>query len=360
MMQVMIAGGGTGGHLFPGIAVAQELRRRHPDARILFVGTERGIEIRAVPDAGFELALLPVQGLRNKSLRATAGGLVRLPQAMHRALALVRQFRPDVAVSVGGYAAGPAMLAARLLGVPCVVMEQNAVAGYTTRALATIAHCVIAAMPCPDLPPGKTLLLGNPVRADLLPVRDEAYAPQSPLRLLVLGGSQGAHALNQVMQQMAPLLAALPRPPHIVHQTGSSDCDTVAQSYKDARYPQASAHAFIRDMAHAYAQCDLLLCRAGATTLAEVTVCGRPSILVPFPQAAGDHQTANAKTLETAGAAVHVPQADLDARMLCQLIAELAQDIPRLQQMAAAAHKLGKPQALAHITNTLEQQIHHV
>ncbi len=359
-MHVMIAGGGTGGHLFPGIAVAQELRRRHPDARILFVGTERGIEVRAVPDAGFELALLPVRGLRNKSWRATLEGVACLPQALQQAVALVRRFCPDVAVSVGGYAAGPAMLAARALGVPCVVMEQNAVAGYTTRVLASFAHCVIAAMPCPDLPAGKTLVLGNPVRADLLPVRDQFYAPQSPLRLLVLGGSQGAHALNDVMQQMAPMLAALPCPPHIVHQTGNSDCDSVAQSYCDARYPHATAHAFIRDMAHAYAHCDLMLCRAGATTLAEVTVCGLPSILVPFPRAAGDHQTANAKTLEMAGAAVHLPQSGLEARSLCQLIAELAQDVPRLQAMAASARRLGKPQALAHITNTLEQQSHHV
>ena len=359
-MNIMIAGGGTGGHLFPGIAVAQELRRRHPTARILFVGTARGIETRAVPDAGFELALLPVSGLRNKSWQSALQGVARLPLAMGQAMALVHRFRPDIAVSVGGYAAGPAVLAARSMGVPCVVMEQNAVAGYTTRALAAIANQVIAAMPCAGLPPHKTRVLGNPVRADLLPVRQAPYAPQTPLRLLVLGGSQGARALNTVMQAAAPLLLATREPPHIIHQTGAADCESVAQTYRDLGYTHAAANAFIRDMATAYSECDLLLCRAGATTLAEVTVCGRPSILVPFPAAAGDHQTANARILADAGAAVHIPQSAFNAAGLRDILVALAADTPRLQHMATRAHALGKPRALADITDALEQQIHHV
>jgi UDP-N-acetylglucosamine--N-acetylmuramyl-(pentapeptide) pyrophosphoryl-undecaprenol N-acetylglucosamine transferase len=355
-MQVLIAGGGTGGHLFPGVAVAQELRRRHPDARIVFVGTARGIEARAVPKAGFELELLPVSGLRRAGFKGLVLGLARLPLALLGAIKLVRRLRPDVAVSVGGYAAGPAVLAARLCGVPCVVMEQNAVAGVTNRILGKLARKVIAALPSRDFPADKTAVLGNPVRADLLPVREHAYAPATPLRLLVLGGSQGARALNETMMALAPKLVESGLPLSIVHQTGTADAARVQAAYEAANVRGAIATAFIDDMAAAYRDADLLLCRAGASTLAELTVCGRPAILVPFPFAADDHQSANARTLAASGAALHIPQDTLTADGLLALLRELAGDPARLSKMAACSRAEGKPDAVRAIADTLEQE----
>lgn len=359
-MDVLIAGGGTGGHLFPGIAVAQELRRRDAMGRILFVGTARGIETRAVPKAGFELALLPVSALRGRGFVGVITGLLRLPLAMLGALKLVRRFRPQIAVSVGGYAAGPAVLAARLLGIPCVVMEQNAVAGLTNRILGRVAQHVVAALPTQNFPPGKVHVLGNPVRADLLPVRDLPYAPASPPRLLIVGGSQGARALNDAMIAVAPRLKAAGLALSIVHQTGQTDAARVNAAYQEHGLPNARAVPFIDDMASAFRDADLLLCRAGAGTISELTVCGRPAILVPFPAAADDHQSANARVLAAQGAALHVPQAELTADRLFELLQTLSQDRARLVDMAARSHHAGKPEALSRIVNLLEQEAAHV
>jgi UDP-N-acetylglucosamine--N-acetylmuramyl-(pentapeptide) pyrophosphoryl-undecaprenol N-acetylglucosamine transferase len=362
-MNILIAGGGTGGHLFPGIALAQELRRRHPTARIVFVGTARGIEVRAVPKAGFELKLIAVSGLRNMQLQRLLKGLVKLPWSLVQALRIVQSLKPQVAVSVGGYAAGPAMVAARLLGVRCIVMEQNAIAGITTRLLAQLATRVIAAMPCPQLPPDKTAVLGNPVRQDLLPIRAAPYSPRVPLRLLVLGGSQGARVLNDAMLQLLPLLQAAPTSQqpllrlHIVHQTGLADAARVAAAYAQSGLPNAGAVAFIDDMATAYAQADLLLCRAGATTLAEVTVCGRPSLLVPFAAAAGDHQSHNAAVLVRKRAAQLLPQETLTGAGLYKILSQLSQSPSKLASMAQAAHALGRPQAVQDIADVVLREV---
>ena len=356
-MTIVIAGGGTGGHLFPGIAVAQEIRRRHPQARIVFIGTLRGIEARAVPQAGFEVKFISVSGLRNVSVRKLGRGLGLLPWSLVQSLLLLRRLRPQVAISVGGYAAGPAVLAARMLRIGVVVMEQNAVAGWTTRALCHLASQVVAAMPCEGLPKDKTLILGNPVRRALLAVRAVPYEPHAPLHLLVLGGSQGAHALNGAMMQAAPLLAQSGMRLRITHQTGSKDAAQVRASYAQAGLQDCSVTPFIDDMAQAYQACDLLLCRAGATTLAEVTVCGRPSILVPFAAAAGDHQTLNARVLEQAQAAVCVAQSQLTGARVVALLGELGADPPRLRQMAAAAHGLGRPNAVQDIADVVLREV---
>lgn len=353
-MDVLIAGGGTGGHLFPGIALAQELRRRDPAARVLFVGTARGIERTAVPKAGFDLELLPVSGLRGKGALGKVLGLLRLPLALVQALRLVRRFRPQVAVSVGGYAAGPAVLAARMLGVPCVVMEQNAVPGFTNRVLGRLAARVIAALPTQGFAKSKLRVLGNPVRRDLLAVRDEPYAPRQPLRVLAFGGSQGARALNECLMAAAPELAKLETPIALVHQTGEADLARVRAAYETAHFA-ARVQPFIDDMAAAYRDADLVLCRSGATTLAELAVCGRPSVLVPFPFAVDDHQTANAKTVAAAGAGLHMPQSELTAERLVELLAGFAREPARLITMAARSHELGRPDAVAQIADSLEE-----
>lgn len=354
-MDVLIAGGGTGGHLFPGIALAQELRQRDPGGRIVFVGSERGIEVRAVPKAGFELVLLPVSGLRRVGPGGLIAGLLRLPLAIWAAFRLVQRLRPDVAVSVGGYAAGPAVLASRLLGVRCAVMEQNAIPGFTNRVLGRVVHRVFAALPVEGIAARKVEVLGNPVRADLLPVRDIAYQPQSPLRLLVFGGSQGARALNETMLAMLPGLARGNVPIRITHQTGHADHERVAAAYRGAGLDDATITAFIDDMAGAYREADLVVSRSGATTIAELTVCGRPAILVPFPFAVDDHQTKNARTLEAAGGAICVPQTELDAEGLLALLGELAADHQRLARMAAAARRAGHPRAASDIAEALQR-----
>ncbi len=350
-MDVLIAGGGTGGHLFPGIALAQELKRRDPSARILFVGTARGIETRAVPKAGFELALLPVSGLKRTGLAGLFMGLARLPVALVKAMGVVRRFKPQVAVSVGGYAAGPAVLAARMMGVPCVVMEQNAIPGLTNKLLAGVASRVIASLPTTTLAGDKVKVLGNPVRADLLPVRESVYQPQSPRRLFVFGGSQGARAINEAMMQLAPRFKELNL--KVRHQTGEADQQRVRDAYLAAGVTDSTVSAFIDDMASAYRDADLVVCRAGATSIAELTVVGRPSILIPFPGATDDHQTANAKALEQTGACIHVAQSPTLADELGKLLAELDDD--RLNAMAKAAHEVGRPHAASAIADALEE-----
>jgi UDP-N-acetylglucosamine--N-acetylmuramyl-(pentapeptide) pyrophosphoryl-undecaprenol N-acetylglucosamine transferase len=356
---IMVAGGGTGGHLFPGIAVAEELRRRHPGARIVFVGTARGIEVRAVPRYGFALELLPVRALRGGGLWGLVRGLGQLPWSIVRAFALVRRLRPDIAIGVGGYAAGPAMLAARLAGVRCIILEQNAVAGVTNRMLGRLAHRVVAALPSRSFAPSKVRVLGNPVRTDLLPVREAPYVPpagERPLRLLVVGGSQGARALNATMLQLVPLLQQAPFKLAIVHQTGSADAQRLAAAYAAAGLADAVATPFIDRMADAYARADLVLCRAGASTLAELTVCGRPSILVPYPHAADDHQTANAQVLVDSQAATLLPESELTAETLLARLAAFAADPAALAQAAAQARALGRPEATDAIAQLIETE----
>jgi len=359
-MDVLIAGGGTGGHLFPGLALAEEIRRTEPDSRILFVGTARGLETRAVPQAGFDLELLQVSGLRRTGVRGLVVGLLRLPLALWQAFSLVRRFKPEVAVSVGGYAAGPAVLAARMLGVRCVVMEQNAVPGITNRMLGLVAHRVIAAMPVKGFAARKVRLLGNPVRGEMNRVRSREYAPHRPLRVLVLGGSQGARAVNKLLVEAIPLCAQRGLALTVVHQTGNAEKDAVQAAYRAAGVQGVTVQAFINDMASAYADADLVVARAGATTIAELTVCGRPAVLIPFPQAAGDHQSANARALAAEGAAVHLPQSSVDAEKLADLLIELAGRPERLAEMASHSRRLGRPEAAAAIVQALAEEVERV
>ena len=363
-MRLLIAGGGTGGHLFPGIAVAEAWRHRHPAAAIQFVGTRCGLEAHAVPQAGFSLAFLPVRGLRGKSPRHVLGTLGRLPQAQLEAWRLVRDFGPELALGVGGYASGPALLAAQAQRIPTVVMEQNAIAGWTNRILARLSTLVIAGMPVADLPANKTRVLGNPVREALLPVRAHPYRPQQPLRLLVLGGSQGARALNSAVIAALPLAEARGLRLEVVHQVGQGDLARVRAAYQHAHAEglqmQPQVFAFIDDIARAYQHADLVLCRAGAMTLSEVTVCGLPSLLIPLPTAAGDHQTANARALAGVGAAVHLPQGELTGSALAGLLADFDEDRPRLMAMADRARSQGRPQALDDIVACLEACARHV
>ena len=359
-MDVLIAGGGTGGHLFPGIALAQEVQKRDPNARIVFVGSPKGIEKHAVPKAGFDLSLIPVSGLRSKGMKDRLLGLARLPIAMMKAFWVVLRFRPDVAVSCGGYAAGPAVMAARILGIPCIVLEQNAVPGVTNRILGKFARRIIAALPVKGFAPDKVRVLGNPVRADLLRVRDTGYTQSETPQILLFGGSQGARALNEAMMELAPILEQKEVNVRIVHQTGRLDYERVKAHYKSQGIQRIEARQFIDDMASEYEAADLVICRAGATTIAELTVVGRPSILVPFPFAVDDHQTANALELENLGAALHLPQTELSADKLLELIQSFLADSEKLNAMAKASFEAGRPNAVSDIFDALKEEIRRV
>ena len=298
-MRLLVAGGGTGGHLFPGIALAEEITRRS-GGEVLFVGTSRGIETRAVPAAGYALETLDVSGLKRMGLWGTLRGLVRLPLAILRSFGILRRFRPDVVVGVGGYASGPLVLAAVLAGYKAAIQEQNSVPGMTNRVLGKLVSVVFTAFADARrfFPADKVTELGNPVRAKIVAALEGAAAvpPAEKLRLLVVGGSQGARAVSELVAAAVPLLAAGGTDFTLVHQTGSADLQRLTERYlAQGLGGKVTATAFIDDMAAAYAQADLVVARAGALTLAELAIAGRPAMLVPLPTAADDHQSKNAE-----------------------------------------------------------------
>lgn len=346
----MIAGGGTGGHVFPALAVAQALRAHDPAARLVFVGAD-GLERELVPAHGFELIQLPAGRLKGASTLARLRTLARVLPAVRRARRLLREFAPQVVVGVGGYASGPVVAAAALARIPVLLLEQNAVPGLTNRLLARFAAQVVVAFPqaADRLPRGRAILLGNPLRQALVAALQRPRDPPGtgPGRhLLVLGGSQGARALNEAITRAARQLAGALPALLITHQTGPADASWVA-----ARYQQAGVavrvEPFIQDMAEVYCKADLVLSRSGATTLAELTVAGLPAVLVPYPHAADDHQTANARELAQAGAAVLLPQAELDPGGLASLLAALLDDPSRLAAMSRAMRAAARPEAAA-------------
>jgi UDP-N-acetylglucosamine--N-acetylmuramyl-(pentapeptide) pyrophosphoryl-undecaprenol N-acetylglucosamine transferase len=351
-MNVLIAGGGTGGHLFPGIAVAEELKRR--GHTVTFVGTERGIEARACPKEGWPLELITVSGLKRTGLLGLLRGLLRLPGSYLQSRRILGRHAPDVVVGVGGYASGPVLLAAALGGRPTAILEQNSVPGMTNRLLGRFVRAVFGSFAgaADYFPRQKYHLVGNPVRAR---VRGRLAAVEAAAGrgLLVVGGSQGAHAVNELVAEAMILLKARGKAPPLLHQSGEADRETLARRYVEAGIA-AEVQPFIDDMAAAYAGAALVVARAGASTLAELTILGLPAILVPFPFAADDHQTKNARELEAAGAAEVVPQAGASAERLAARIEALLGDDAARAKMAAAARRLGRPAAHEKVADALE------
>ncbi len=344
--RVLIAGGGTGGHLFPGIALADELRRRGV-REVMFVGSRRGIEREAVPRAGYPVELLDVGGVRGQGALGAAAALARVVPALGRSVRIRRAFRPELAVGVGGYAAFPAIVAARLGRVPVVLMEQNAAPGWVTRGLAPLAQRVCVSFPGTVTTLGtRAVLTGNPVRWSLVPSAVERRAAIA-LRLLVFGGSAGARRLNDIV----PGAVARARLSiEVLHQGGAADCERVSRHYRDAGV-EARVTPFIDDMAEAYAWADLVVCRAGATTLAELTALGVAALLVPYPHAAGDHQRINAEALVAAGAARMILDPELDESGLARQLVELVTQPAQLAAMRVQARALGRPDAAARVAD---------
>ena len=355
---VLIMAGGTGGHVFPALAVAERLRAC--DVPVVWMGTQRGLEATLVPKAGIPLEWVGVAGLRGKSLRQRLLTPIMLSQALWQAGAILRRLRPPVVLGMGGFVSGPGGVMARLLGIPLVVHEQNAIAGMTNRWLARIAWRVMEAFPGTFPPERRATTVGNPVRASIaeLPPPAERFAGRTgPCRLLVLGGSQGALALNQLVPQALALLADNEQP-EVWHQAGGQLHEAAEAAYREAGIA-ARLTPFIEEMAQAYGWADLVLCRAGALTIAELAATGVGAILVPFPFAVDDHQTANARFLERDGAALICQQAELTAERLAALLKELLADPGRLLRMAEAARRLAKIDAAEQVAQAcLEQATH--
>jgi len=358
-MKVLIAGGGTGGHLFPGIALAEEVVTRHPSNEVLFVGTSRGLEARVVPAAGFRLELVDVEGLKGKGVLGLFRGLAKLPRALLQASRILRTDKPDVVVGVGGYASFPMVAAAFLQGIPTAIQEQNALPGLTNKVLGRIAQAVFVAFDeaMRFFPASKVQNVGNPIRKELMENFLRPRERHDRFRILIFGGSQGAHAINVAAVEAARRLGPLQDRLEILHQTGARDRSETQAGY-DAAGIRATVVEFIDDMSHAYATSDLVICRAGATTLAELTICKKAAILIPFPFAADNHQEVNARSLVEKGAAILVLQKDLDGEILARLVGELIEDPERLEKMSRAAGLLGRPEAAKEIADVCVQLVY--
>lgn len=349
-VRVVIAGGGTGGHLYPGIAVARALLARRSDAVVSFAGTARGLEARVVPREGFALDLIRSGGLKGKSAAALARGLGLLPGSALDAWRVITRRAPHLVIGLGGYSSGPLVALAAIRRVPTLLMEQNAVPGLTNRLLARVVGAAAVTYPSTAAYFGKKAFVsGNPVRPEFFGVGSALGAagvrePQGPVGVLVFGGSQGAHAINVAMVAAAPDLAAAGAAIRIVHQTGERDLALVEDGYRAARLV-ARVEPFLYEMDREMAGAGLLVCRAGATTLAEAAAAGRPSILIPLPTATDDHQRRNAEVLATSGAAEVIDQRDLTGAALASRITALARDADRRARMSAAVRAFARPDA---------------
>ncbi len=346
-MRVIVAGGGTGGHVIPALAIAQELRSRY-HADVVFVGTRRGIETRLVPAAGFELRLIEIGALNRVDFATRLKTLLDLPRACSASAKLIREFRPDVMIGVGGYASGPAMLVAALMNIPTIAFEPNLVPGFANRLLApTIrAAAVHFEQTCHYF--RNCHLTGVPVRREFFNVPPRPK--DAPPTLLVFGGSQGAHAINRAVIDALPKLIAVLPPIHIIHQTGERDYPEAQAAYLSTMV-SAEVSPFIDDMPGAFARADLLICRSGASTVAEVTAAGKPAIFIPLPTAADDHQRHNAATLAAAGAAQLLPQSELSPEKLVSEVVSLLGDRAALTRMSQALRGFAHPDAAATIAS---------
>jgi len=341
-MRAILAGGGTGGHVIPALAIAHQLQKDY-EAEVLFVGTARGIENRLVPAAGFPLRLVQVGALKNVSLQTRLKTFFDLPRAVWDSRRILSEFRPDVVIGVGGYASGPAMLAAILRRVPTLAFEPNFVPGFANRLVAPLVSGAAVHFAETGRYFRRCEVTGVPVREAFFQIADVNSANAKPT-LLVFGGSQGAHAINQVVIDCVAELRRRVPGIHVIHQTGERD-------YNDAQAAYASlgdcveVYRFIDDMPALFAQASLLVCRSGASTVAEVTAAGKPAVFVPFPRAADDHQKRNAEALERAGAAVMLEESRLTRESLVQAVSGLFSEPSRLKKMGDAARRLSHPSA---------------
>ena len=361
-LRFLMVGGGTGGHIFPALAVAEELRARgarleHSGTKyhIEFLGTKRPLEARLIPGAGFPLRTINAAGLKGMSGFRSVRNLMLLPRTAVATARVLRDFQPQVVVGVGGYLAGPVMVEAALQDIPTLLIEPNALPGFTNRALAPLVRlAAVAFEEAARFYGKKARVTGLPLRAAFHRIPPKRHA--APFTVLIVGGSQGSKAINELMIQCSPLLSRESRWLKLVHQTGERDYNSVREALLE-RGVTAQVQAFIEEMPGALAQADLVVSRAGATAVAELAAAGRAALLIPFPAATDQHQLANAQALERAGAARVIPQAELTPERLMGEIQELLSDPPRLIRMERAAKGLARPEAAAHIADLVEEMV---
>ncbi len=358
-MKLIVAGGGTGGHLFPGIAIAEEFLARSQDNQVLFVGSERGIEARAIPRLGYQLELISAAGIRGKGSLAKLKGAAMLLYGYAQSRKILRRFQPDLVLGVGGYASLPMVMAARGMGIPRYIHEQNALPGMSNKVLARIANKVFISLEesAKFFPKDSTLLTGNPLRRQILEMLAQAARttsePGTALHLFIFGGSQGAHALNVALPQaVAQLPEQLRSRLSITHQTGEQDLQQVQAAYQGIGFG-ATVRAFIDDMASEYRRADLIVCRAGATTIAEVTALGKACLFVPFPFATDDHQRKNAEALLKKGACELLLEQEMAGNGLSTTLVRLLEDQAALQQIGTQARALARLDAAERIVDEM-------
>lgn len=353
-MKVMIAAGGTGGHIYPGIAVANEILRRDPSSEVLFVGTSRGLETKIIPENGFQLALIHSVGLKNVGLKGKVKGLMTLPRSFVEARRLLREFRPSVVVGAGGYVSGPVLMMAVVMGVPTLVMDSNALPGFTNRRLARYVDR--AALTFHEALPffgKKGTVTGNPVRKEFFDFKPKER--NGDTSVLIFGGSQGARAINNAMIAALDDLNGSRETMHVVHQTGEADFEKVRNAYTGHGWESADVRPYISDMMHEFERADILICRAGATTCAEIAAAGKAAIMIPLPTAADDHQRKNAEAMQNAGAAKMIVQDQLSPEVLASTLIELAAEPETIARMEQAARNLAREDAAEATVDIIEE-----
>jgi UDP-N-acetylglucosamine--N-acetylmuramyl-(pentapeptide) pyrophosphoryl-undecaprenol N-acetylglucosamine transferase len=359
--RLLLTGGGTGGHLFPAVAAAQQFCRQMPDTQVLFVGTRRKVDQVGLAAYGYAGDSITCYGLKGKNPVDLLKALAVLPLSLLQAARILRRFRPHVVLGVGGYVTGPVVVMAKALGIPTLIHEQNSVPGLANRQLARFADRVCLSLPDSGgaFPEHKRIFTGNPVRTGILDLA--GAAPRMVLSsktVLVLGGSQGAQAINRLLPEAVQALPeALRNNLRLIHQTGAADCTVVSERYGEIGMA-AEVAPFFNDMAAVYAQADLLVSRAGATTLAELAVLGKPALLIPYPLAADNHQEKNAEHYVKGGGAVLLRQRELNGERLAGVMAEVLGDEARLTRMAEAMRSLALPDAAEKIVACCLELIH--
>ncbi len=363
-MHIIITGGGTGGHLFPGIALATALQQKYPGCEIMFIGTQRQLDKKTLAGFNFQQESIACMGLKGMGLKHRIKSLLSLPVAVLESWKIIKRFQPDLVFGVGGYVTGPVLLAARLRSVPTCIHEQNSIPGLANRMISHFVSRIFVSISGEyPFPEQKTVVAGNPVRQEILAAaerrqqeagsgKNDSGEEDSPMTLLVMGGSLGAHRINMLMLDVAAQLDEQQKKVvQLIHQTGTADEEKVRDGYAAAGV-KAEVRAFFTDMASLYSQADLVLARAGATSLAELSVMGLPAVLIPYPYAADDHQAKNAQYYVAGGGAVMYRESALDADLLGKILSQLLGDIDKLNSMALAMKNMGQPEATQRILDS--------
>ncbi len=351
-LRIVIAGGGTGGHLFPAIAIAEEFLKRSKKNDIIFIGTKRGLENRVLNGMGFRLHTIDVEGLKGKNVMNAFKSLIRIPRSIRQSFSLIREFDPHLVIGVGGYASGPALFAAWMIGYKTTIAEQNALPGFTNKILGKFADKIFLSFAETQrwFPEEKIIITGNPVRGGFGERSENIERNDRRFNLLVFGGSQGASSINKAMIDSLEYLKMEKGSIRIVHQTGERDCEAVSLAYRNHDM-DAVVVSFIDDMVSAYRDADLLVYRAGATTIAEITASGKAAVLIPYPHAVGNHQELNARVLVSAGAVDMILEQDLNGKLLAEKITELANNPRKVGEMGENAARIGNRRAAEDIVD---------